>query len=132
MDPHQLLGLLRASDAGDVRARRAVDVLESRALGGDRQVQAALFRARALQVQEETAGFGPSSFASFFAPKRARATTSTGEVRTEQRGNATVITIATPSAASNLVASLLGAVIVVAGILLGIMLPGVIRREAAK
>jgi hypothetical protein len=114
-----------------------VDILESRALSGDRQVQAALFRARALGVQEEkrdslggTLGAVGSTFASFFAPKDRAGIAS--EVRTEQRGNATVITIATPSAASNLVASMLGAMIVVAGILLGIMLPGIIRREAAK
>jgi hypothetical protein len=102
---------MRAAKAGDYRAQRAVDVLEERASYGDAWAHKILFQAKTLDL-DDSVGAAWS-----------------GGVRTEHRGNTTMITLASPSASSNFFAYILGAVTIAAGILLGVFLPRIIRRQ---
>ena len=118
LSPHDLLRMMRASDAGDPRATRALAVLEERARYGDPYLHRVLFEAKALEAEERA-----RPRAGYFG------TNVGGAVKTEQKGNTTVITIATPSANSNFIAFMLGAVTIAIGILLGVFLPGIVRRQ---
>ena len=53
-------------------------------------------------------------------------------VRTERKGEAMVITIAQPSGANVILAFLVGAATIAAGIVLGIFLPGMIRKQQGR
>lgn len=112
MDARQILLLLRASDAGDHRALYAVQGLQARARAGDGHAESLLVQARAL-------GQGGAAVGS-------------AGVRTERKGEAMVITIAQPSGANVILAFLVGAATIAAGIVLGIFLPGVIRKQQGR
>jgi hypothetical protein len=111
MNARQVLVLLRASDAGDPRAFYAVQALQARAHAGDGHAESLLVQAQAL-------GQGGAVRVG-------------ADVKTERKGDAMVITIAQPLGANVIVAFLMGAATIAAGIVLGILLPGMIRRQAS-
>jgi hypothetical protein len=138
MQPIELARILRAADAGDPRAGAVVRSLESRAGQGDAWAHRLLFQARALVEQSMHAPKGVRGLSSFFSSSSfgggdGISGMPADSVRTEQKaGGATIITIATPSAGANFVAYVLGAATIICGILFGIMLPGIIRRQGVK
>jgi hypothetical protein len=109
----QVLQLMRASDAGDPQARYLVQALQEQAMCGDGEAASVLAQARAAGEPARTT----------------RVSGAVGGVTTERKGDAMVITV-TQGGGNQILAFLVGAATIIVGVVLGVLLPGIIRRQS--
>jgi hypothetical protein len=110
----QVLALMRAADVGNTQAAYMIQQLQERAMAGD---------GHAADLLEQAREMG--------SPTRhmTRVSGGGGLVTTERKDGAMTITINQPGG-NQLLAFIVGAATIALGVILGIMIPGMIRRQA--